>query len=160
MLKTKSSKQSLVITTEVVCPNDVNPMGILQGGRLVQWMDLASAICAQNHAENICVTASIDSVSFKAPARIGDIVTIKTKVTRAFHTSMEILVQAWSKKVKDTKMIWINEAYFTFVAINEEGIPTKVPELKPRTNEEKIEFENAAKRKKLRINSKTINKTK
>ena len=68
MLKTKSSKQSVVITTEVVCPNDVNPMGILQGGRLVQWMDLASAICAQSHAENICVTASIDSVSFKAPA--------------------------------------------------------------------------------------------
>jgi acyl-CoA hydrolase len=73
---------------------------------------------------------------------------------------MEILVQAWSKKVKDTKMILINEAYFTFLTINEEGVPTKVPELKPLTNEEKIEFENAAKRKKLRINSKTINKTK
>jgi acyl-CoA hydrolase len=79
MLKAKSSKQCLVITTAAFCPNDVNPMGILQGGRFVQWMDLASAICAQNHAENICVTASIDSVSFKAPAKIGGYCNNKNK---------------------------------------------------------------------------------
>lgn len=151
MEKIKTSKNSLVITTEVVCPNDVNPMGILQGGRLVQWMDLSSAICAQNHAENICVTASIDSVSFKAPAMIGDIITIKCMVTRAFKTSMEIFVQVWSKKVKDKKMKLINEAYFAFVAIDEQGKPMKVPPFKPSNKEEKIKFDNAEKRRKLRL---------
>ncbi len=151
MEKIKTSKNSLVITTEVVCPNDVNPMGILQGGRLVQWMDLSSAICAQNHAENICVTAAIDTLSFKAPAMIGDIITIKCRVTRAFKTSMEIFVQAWSKKVKDKKVKLINEAYFTFVAIDEFGTPVKVPQFKPSNKEEKIKFENAEKRKKSRL---------
>lgn len=147
MQKNKSPKKSIVITTEVVCPNDVNPMGILQGGVLVQWMDLASAICAQGHAENICVTASIDKVSFKAPARIGDIVLIKTKVTRAFNTSMEICAQAWSRNVKAQKMTLINTAYFTFVSIDEEGFPKRVPDLIASTQEEKLEFLNAGKRR-------------
>ena len=83
--KHKSPKDSETIMTQVVCPNDTNPMGILQGGKLVQWMDIASAVCAQNHAENICVTASIDSVKFKSPAKVGDIITIKAKITRAFR---------------------------------------------------------------------------
>lgn len=131
----------------MVCPNDVNPMGILQGGILVQWMDLASAICAQKHAENICVTASIDKVSFKAPARIGDMIMIQTKITRAFRTSMEICARAWSKKVKAQKMSLINVAYFTFVAIDKNGLPTNVPELVPTTKSEKLEFINAGKRR-------------
>lgn len=92
--KQKTPKESETIMTEVVCPNDTNPMGILQGGKLVQWMDIASAVCAQNHAEHICVTASIDSVKFKTPAKVGDIITIQAKMTRAFSSSMEIFVQA------------------------------------------------------------------
>ncbi|MBK7816171.1 MAG: hypothetical protein IPJ60_00645 [Sphingobacteriaceae bacterium] len=91
--------------TEIVCPNDTNPMGILQGGRLVQWMDIASAVCAQNHSEHICVTASIDSVKFKSPAKVGDIITIKARITRAFNSSMEIFVQAWAKKLEGSKLI-------------------------------------------------------
>ena len=117
--KSRSPKYSETIMTEVVCPNDTNPMGILQGGRLVQWMDIASAVCSQNHAEHICVTASIDSVKFKAPARVGDIITIKAKITRSFKSSMEIFVQAWAKKIISQRAYLINEAYFTFVAIDD-----------------------------------------
>ncbi len=137
--------------TEVVCPNDTNPMGILQGGRLVQWMDIASAVCAQNHAGHICVTASIDSVSFKAPANVGDIITIKAKMTRAFSSSMEIFVQAWAKKVISQKAYLINEAYFTFVALDDYANPTEIPLLKPATEHEKKEFANALKRKTIRV---------
>ena len=144
--------------TEVVCPNDTNPMGILQGGRLVQWMDIASAVCAQNHAEHICVTASIDSVSFKAPAKVGDIITIKAKMTRAFSSSMEIFVQAWAKKVISQKAYLINEAYFTFVALDDYANPTEIPLLKPLTVNEKAEFVNALKRKTIRV--KTAEQTK
>ena len=63
-IKYKTPTASETIKTEVVCPNDTNPMGILQGGRLVEWMDIAAAVCAQTHAEKICVTASIDKVDF------------------------------------------------------------------------------------------------
>ena len=151
--KPKTPKASETIMTEVVCPNDTNPMGILQGGRLMQWMDIASAVCAQNHAEHICVTASIDSVKFKTPAKVGDIITIKAKMTRAFTSSMEIFVQAWAKKVISQKAYLINEAYFTFVAIDDYANPSEVPALKPLTVAEKKEYQNAEKRKKLRLSN-------
>lgn len=149
--KQKTPKESETIMTEVVCPNDTNPMGILQGGKLVQWMDIASAVCAQNHAEHICVTASIDSVKFKTPAKVGDIITIKAKMTRAFSSSMEIFVQAWSKKVVSQKAYLINEAYFTFVAIDDYGNPSEIRGLKPSTVEEKKEYAAAVKRKNQRL---------
>jgi acyl-CoA hydrolase len=151
MKKIKTSKKSETILTEIVCPNDTNPMGILQGGRLVQWMDIASAICAQNHAEHICVTASIDSVKFKMPAKIGDIITIKAKITRSFNSSMEIFVQAWAKKILSQKAYLINEAYFTFVALDDNAKPAVVPEIKPNSETEKREFLNALKRKNSRL---------
>lgn len=151
--KQKTPKESETIMTEVVCPNDTNPMGILQGGKLVQWMDIASAVCAQNHAEHICVTASIDSVKFKTPAKVGDIITIKAKMTRAFSSSMEIFVQAWSKKVVSQKAYLINEAYFTFVAIDDYGNPCEIGGLRPTTIEEKKQHIGAVKRKKHRLNN-------
>ncbi|MBS1647579.1 MAG: acyl-CoA thioesterase [Bacteroidetes bacterium] len=151
--KAKTPKDSETTVTEVVCPNDTNPMGILQGGKLVQWMDIASAVCAQNHSEHICVTASIDSVLFKTPAKIGDIVTIKAKMTRAFNSSMEIFVQAWAKKVVSQKAYLINEAYFTFVAIDDYGTPCEIKGLKPVTSVEKKQYAAAIKRKKQRLES-------
>lgn len=153
MKKTKSPKASETTVTEVVCPNDTNPMGILQGGRLVQWMDIASAVCAQNHAEHICVTASIDSVKFKTPAKVGDIITIKAKMTRAFKSSMEIFVQAWAKKILSQKAYLINEAYFTFVAIDDYGNPCEITSIKPTTEQEKKQYADADKRKKQRLNN-------
>lgn len=151
MKKIKTSKNSETIMTEIVCPNDTNPMGILQGGRLVQWMDIASAICAQNHAEHICVTASIDSVKFKTPAKVGDIITIKAKMTRSFNSSMEIFVQAWAKKILSQKAYLINEAYFTFVALDDNANPAIVPIIKPSSETEKKEYLNASKRKNSRL---------
>ena len=151
MKKIKTSKNSETIMTEIVCPNDTNPMGILQGGRLVQWMDIASAICAQNHAEHICVTASIDSVKFKTPAKVGDIITIKAKMTRSFNSSMEIFVEAWAKKILSQKAYLINEAYFTFVALDDNANPAIVPAIKPSSETEKKEYLNALKRKNSRL---------
>jgi acyl-CoA hydrolase len=101
----KSPSDSVIIKTEVVCPNDTNPMDILQGGRLVEWMDIAAAVCAQTHSGKICVTASINQVDFNAPAKIGDIITINASITRAFHSSMEIFVQAFARKVLEEKNI-------------------------------------------------------
>ncbi|MBN8692090.1 MAG: acyl-CoA thioesterase [Bacteroidetes bacterium] len=151
MIKFKKSAHSETIVTEVVCPNDTNPMGILQGGRLVQWMDIASAVCAQNHAEKICVTASIDSVKFKMPAKVGDIITIKAKVTRVFNTSMEIHVVAWAKKIVSQKAYLINEAYFTFVALDDNAKATHVPQIKPSTLQDKKLFLSANTRRKSRL---------
>lgn len=146
----KSPAKSRVIKTEMVCPNDTNPMGILQGGRLVQWMDIAAAVCAQTHAGKICVTASMDKVSFIHPARVGDIVTMEAKITRAFTTSMEIRVQAWTQCVGKTKKERLSESYFTFVALDEKSKPTHVLPMRPVSAKEKKLFTDAGKRKSKR----------
>ncbi|MBK7291155.1 MAG: hypothetical protein IPI78_13515 [Chitinophagaceae bacterium] len=59
----KIPSDSLIFKTEVVCPNDTNPMGILKGGRLVEWMDIAAAVSAQTHAEKICDNGEFTSIS-------------------------------------------------------------------------------------------------
>lgn len=149
--KYKTPGDSETIMTEIVYPNDTNPMGILQGGKLIQWMDTASAVSAQIHANNIAVTASIDKVYFGRAVSIGDILIIKAKVTRAFNTSMEIYVEVWSRSVKIPLQVLTNYAYFTFVAINEEALPVSVPEIRPQNAAEKKQFRTALKRRKERI---------
>jgi acyl-CoA hydrolase len=149
-MQSKTPQHSKTIMTEVVMPNDANPMGILQGGRIIHWMDIASAIAAQTHSGKICVTASVDQVAFRSPARVGDIVLIKARVTRAFKTSMEIYVEAWARPATGTEATMINEAWFTFVALDRNGKPTSVPELVPHTDKEKSLYEGAVKRREKR----------
>lgn len=147
----KTPGDSEIIMTEVVFPNDTNPMGIIQGGRIIQLMDIACAICAQTHSGKIAVTASIDKVSFKAPAKLGDILTIKAKITRAFNTSMEIYAEVWTKRLPELKPTLANKAYFTFVALGANAKPTAVPPLKPTTETEKKRYKEALIRRTSRI---------
>jgi acyl-CoA hydrolase len=129
-------------------------MNILLGGRLVQWMDIAAAICAQTHAEKICVTASIDNVNFKSSARVGDVILIKARITRAFKTSMEIFVETHSKNILTRESHLINEAYFTFVALDDHGHVTPIVAVKPITKGEKEQYKNAMVRKKNKLKNK------
>jgi len=139
----KIPSDSEIIKTEVVCPNDANPMGILQGGRLVEWMDIGAAVCAQTHSGKICVTASINHVDFNAAAKVGDIISICARITRAFNSSMEIFVQSYARKVLDGKKYLISEAYFSFVALDENGKASPVIALKPVSASEKKQFKAA-----------------
>ena len=147
LVQRKTPADSEILMTEVVYPNDANPMGMLQGGKLLQWMDTASAVCAQTHAERIAVTVSIHKVIFKNPAKVGDIVTIKARMTRAFDTSMEIFVEAWTRKVISRDTHLISNALFTFVALDDNSNPTKIPKLDPITKEEKAQYKEALKRR-------------
>ncbi len=132
----KTPSDSEVIMNEMVMPNDTNPLGILRGGRLMEWMDLASAMCAQIHSGKVAVTASIDSVDFYHPVKVGDIVTIIARGTRTFNTSMEICVEAWAKNISNGIKHKTNKAFFTFVALNDNAKPTPIMQLKPVTAEE------------------------
>ena len=146
----KTPSMSETIMTEVVYPNDANPMGMLQGGRLIQWMDTASAICAQTHAGRITVTASIDKVKFKNPANVGDIISINAKITRAFARSVEVYVHASSRKVISGEIHSVCEAYFIFVALADNAHSATVPKIKPQTDLEKTDYKNALLRKRNR----------
>jgi len=150
-IKPRTPSYSETIKTEIVCPNDTNPVGILMGGRLVEWMDVAAAVCAQVHTEQVCVTAMINKVAFRKPAKIGDVITIKASITRAFRTSMEIKVTAAARNYLSGNQYDVSDAYFTFVALNKEGKTTEVPAVLPETDSELNEYEQALVRKNSNI---------
>jgi acyl-CoA hydrolase len=149
--KKKHPQESFVSMTELVLPNDTNTLNNLMGGRLMHWMDIVSAISAQKHSNCMVVTASVDNISFKHPIRLGNVVTLKANVTRAFNSSMEVRIYVEAEDIPSGKKIDSNSAYFTFVAVDREGNPLEVPEVEPETEEEIALYEGALRRRQLRL---------
>jgi acyl-CoA hydrolase len=150
-VKTKFAHESLTVTTEHVLPNDTNPLGNLFGGRLLQWMDSTAAISAHRHCKRVVVTATVNNVSFREPIKLGSIVTLETKVSRSFNTSMEVFIDVFVEDPVTGERKKSNEAIYTFVAIDQNGSPLPVPELIPETEEEITRFEGALRRKQLAL---------
>ena len=151
MLKAKHPKQSEVIMTEMVLPNDTNTLNNLMGGRLLHWMDICAAISAQKHSNRIVVTASVDNVSFTEPIRLGNIITMHAKVTRSFNSSMEVYLEVWAEDIPAGLRVSTNRAFYTFVAVDQNGLPIEVPPLEPESNEEIELHISALRRRQLRL---------
>lgn len=147
----KPAMNSFTVMNELVLPNDTNPLHNLMGGRLLHLMDIAAAISSQRHCNHIVVTASVDNVSFKHPVKLGDVITIHAKVTRSFHTSMEVRIEVFSENIPSGSRIKSNEAYYTFVALDDTGKTTLVPEIIPESEEEKQLYTTALSRRELRL---------
>lgn len=147
----KFARESQTIMNELVLPNDTNTLNDLMGGRLLHWMDIAGAISAQKHCNSIVVTASVDNVSFRHPVKLGDVISIESKVTRAFNTSLEVRLVVWAQNFPSGTRVKSNEAFYTFVAIDEAGKTLPVPKLIPETDEEKRLYDEAIQRRELRL---------
>jgi acyl-CoA hydrolase len=147
----KPVSASQVITTNLVLPNDTNQLGNLLGGTLMHWIDVAAAIASQRHADRVCVTASVDELNFHHPIRLGDIVTLQASVNRAFRTSMEIGVVVTAQSRTGPASRRANNAYLTFVAIDETGMPVAVPPVLPSGEDEQRRFEEALARREHRL---------
>lgn len=147
----KKPADSLVVMTELVLPNDTNLFGNLMGGRLMYWMDIAAALAGSKHSSSPVVTASVDNISFTNPIKLGNVVHIEAKVTRAFTSSMEVHMNVWGEDIIQQYRYKSNEAYYTFVALDPNGRPRKVPDLEPDTPEEKELFASALRRRQLRL---------
>lgn len=147
----KTVSQSQCEMNEIVLPNDTNSLGNLMGGRLLHLMDISAAISAQRHTNRVCVTAAVDSVKFHAPIKEGEIVVIKSQVNRTFRTSMEVELNVWAENPLAQTYRKCNQAFYTFVAVDEHDSPIPVPPIIPETDEEHERYENAAKRRELRL---------
>ena len=136
-MKEKKVSESKTVMTEIVMPNDTNPLNNLMGGNLMRWMDVASGVCAGKHCEAHVVTASVDHVSFTNPIKMGDVVTITASVSRVFNTSVEVYVEVSTSNIKGGDSRMSNHAYFTFVAVDDDtGRPIKIPQMVPLTRDE------------------------
>ena len=144
-------KDSYAETTHLVMPNDTNTMSNLFGGRLLEWLDINSAISAHRHCKRWVVTIAVTNVSFDRPIKLGDFVTIRSHVSRAFGSSMEIWSDVWVEDQQTGDKIPCNSAMYTFVAVDNAGQPSKVPEAVPGNEEEKIRYDGALRRRQLRL---------
>ena len=151
MPQPKRASESHTIMTEMVLPNDTNTLNNLMGGRLLHFMDIAAAIAAQKHSNRIVVTASVDNVSFAEPIKLGNIVTMKAQVTRAFSSSMEVYIEVWAEDIPAGVRVSTNSAYYTFVAVDQSGRPIEVPPVIAETDDEKARYESALRRRQLRL---------
>jgi acyl-CoA hydrolase len=151
MSKSKFVKESLTIMTEMVMPNDTNTLGNLMGGNLMRMMDVAGAIAAQKHSNRIVVTASVDNVSFVNSIPLGNVVTLEAKVTRAFNTSIEVIVNVFSENIPAGLKNKTNQAFLTFVAVDQSGRPIQIAEAITETELEQELFEGALRRRQLRL---------
>ena len=147
----KNAAESIIIMTELVLPNDTNVFGNLMGGRLMYWMDIASALSAQKHCNSPVVTASVDNISFENPIKLGNVVHIEAKVTRSFNSSMEVHMNVWGEDIIQQYKYKSNEAYYTFVALDSNRKPRPVPQLVAETEDEKKLFDGALRRRQLRL---------
>ena len=139
-MDSKFPEQSKTIQTDFVLPADTNSLNTLFGGELLARMDKVASIAAIKHSEQIVVTASINNVAFGEPVPNGSILTIEAKVSRAFNSSMEVFIDVWKQNKTDKKKVKVNEAIYTFVAVNKNGKPVKVPLILPQTDIEKTQL--------------------
>jgi acyl-CoA hydrolase len=147
----KKPSHSRTIMNEMVLPNDTNTLHNLMGGRLLHFMDIAAAIAAQKHSGKTVVTASVDRVSFGKSIKLGDVVTLHAEVSRSFNTSMEVYIKVWAENIPTGESFLSNEAYYTFVALDRNGSPLKVPALEPETEDEIKRYDGALRRRQLRL---------
>lgn len=147
----RTAEASKTIMTDLVLPSETNPLNNLFGGELLARMDRAASITARRHSRRITVTASVNHVAFNRSIPLGSVVTVEAKVSRAFKTSMEVFLDVWIEDRESGLRAKANEAIYTFVAVDETGRPTEVPEIIPETDLEKERFAAALRRKQLSL---------
>lgn len=150
-MEARKASDSFTTMNELVLPNDTNTFGDLMGGKLMYWMDIAAYLSAAKHCNSAAMTASVDNISFKTPIKLGNVICIEAIVTRAFNTSMEIHLKVWNQNMITQTRVLSNEAFFTFVALDENKRPKKVPEIIAISEEEIKYFDGALRRRQMRL---------
>ena len=138
--------------TEIVLPSETNPVGKLLGGSVMHWVDMVAAMAAHRHSNSLVMTASVDYLDFRNSVGVGEIVTLKAQVNRAFHSSMEVGVEVHSENFLTGERKHTTNAFVTFVALDEvTWKPKPVPRLIVKATEERRRFREAGERRKVRL---------
>ena len=151
MTEAKAVRESVSEYAELALPTDANGLGNVLGGKVMHLVDLAAAMAAMRHARRTVVTAAVDSLHFLHPVRIGQLIILRSSVNRAFHTSMEVGVQVVTEDLLTGNRLHTCSAYLTFVALDEAGKPTGVPEVIAESEEEKRRYRQAGERRQYRL---------
>lgn len=147
----RTPSESRTTLTDLVLPSETNPIGNMFGGELLARMDRAASITARRHSRQIVVTVSVNHVAFNKMIPLGSVVTVEAAISRAFNTSMEVYMDVWIEDRQSGERTKANEAIFTFVAVDEQGSPIRVPEITPETQLEHDRYAAALRRRQLSL---------
>ncbi len=147
----RAPSESAVEMNELVLPTHANALGTIFGGTVMAWIDVCAAMAAQRHARRIVVTASMDTLDFIAPVRVGHVVNLKGMVNYVGRTSMEVGVRVETEDPLTGRREHAASAYLTFVALDGEGRPTPVPSVTPSNAIERLRMEEAEARRAQRL---------
>ena len=147
----KRASESRITLTQVMNVTNANLLGNVHGGLLMKMCDEAGGIAAAKHAGRICVTVTVDSMTFHSPVHIGNLVTCTAEVSWVGRTSIETRVVVTAENVTKGEVTHTNTAYFVYVALDENGRPTPVPALICETDEERQRFARGAERRRRRL---------
>lgn len=149
-----SSEDELTLA-QVMLPEDANPRGNVHGGTLMKLADTAGGVCATRHARRPVVTAVIDSMTFEQPVYVGNLVVLHALVTWTGRTSIETEVTIEAEDVLSGQVRHISTAYFVYVATDEHGHPTPVRPLDVATAEQQRRWQDAERRRNIRLGQPT-----
>ncbi len=150
-MRSKHPRESETVMSELMLPQHANIMGNVFGGVILSLVDRVAAVAAIRHAGKQCVTVSVDKVDFKEPIHVGELLTALARVNFAGRTSMEVGVKILAENVLTGEKRHTNSCYVTYVALDEDGVPTEVPPVVPETPDEKRRYNRAAKRRASRV---------
>jgi acyl-CoA hydrolase len=147
----KRAAESATEMVQVVLPNDANPLGFMLGGSVMHLIDITGAIACHRHTRSLLVTAAVDDLQFLHPIKVGDLIILKSRVTCAFRTSLEVRVDVYSEETLTGRRLLTSRAFLTFVTVSQEGGRVPVPPLLVETDEERREVEQAHARRAARL---------
>ena len=139
-MKAKSVGDSRVEMRMIVMPQHTNPLHTIFGGVVMGQIDMAASMVAERHSGRPAVTVHISDISFKAPMRVGDHCRILASLNFVGNTSMLIGVKVYAENPKTSQVFHTTTAYLVFVALDNDGLPSKVPPLDARSQEEKRRY--------------------
>jgi len=150
----KTMRASRVTLSQLMHLEHANLLGNVHGGWIMKLVDEAGALACMRHAQKKVVTVAIDSMTFRQPIKIGDLIILNAEVTYTGRTSMEVEVQVLAENPISGERTHTNTAYLVYVALDDEGSPTSVPPLKAETDDEKRKMEQAKERQERRLKQK------
>ena len=151
----KRAADSATEMVQVVLPNDANPLGFILGGTVMHLIDIAGAIACHRHTRTLLVTAAVDDLQFLHSIKVGDLIILKSRVTCAFTTSLEVQVDVFSEEILTGERQLTSRAFLTFVAIDRDGSKVRVPPLLVENDEDRRMCEEAHKRRAARLQKKS-----
>jgi len=146
----KPASASAVTISQLMEVTDANIAGNVHGGVIMRLVDTAAALAAIRHAAGLCVTVSIDEMSFIEPVHIGDVVTIRAMVNDVGRTSLECGVRVDAENPVTGERVHASSAYLVFVAVDEDGHPRPVPPLLAESDDERRRQREAGLRRQAR----------